>query len=119
MTDTATASAPPQLRRSRGLATGIILVLGVLVVPLALTFSFNSWEAPDAAAYVRMAFASVAGSTIAIATVWGLLIRDIVHRNGRAQIATALIIALFVSYLAVSGIGAASRFLLQGLSTVS
>jgi hypothetical protein len=118
MTDTATARAP-QVRPSRGTLTGIILVLGVVIVPVALTLLFISRDAPDAEAYVRMAFASIAGITISLVTVWALVIWDIVHRNGKGQIATAIIIAVVVSYFAISGIGAASRFLLQGLASIS
>ena len=35
---------------------------------------FNSYSAPDAAAYIRMAFATVAGQTIAVLTAVGLLV---------------------------------------------
>ena len=49
--------------RLRGFSGGVILVLGVLLIPMALVMIFNSYTAPDAAAYIRMAFAQVAGAT--------------------------------------------------------
>ena len=59
----------------------MILVLGVLAVPIALGVIFNSYDTPDAASFVRMAFAQVAGATIAIGTAAGLFIQRIVRRN--------------------------------------
>jgi hypothetical protein len=40
-----------------GFSGGVILVVGVLLVPMTIVMIFNSYDAPDAAAYVRMAFA--------------------------------------------------------------
>ncbi|WP_127818282.1 hypothetical protein [Microbacterium sp. CPCC 204701] len=61
----------------------MILVVGVFLIPTALSVIFNSYSAPDAAADVRMAFAQVTGATIAIITVLGLLAHRIVRRSLR------------------------------------
>lgn len=49
-----------------------IFGIGVLLIPGLLSILAHSWGAPAAADYVRMAFATVSGSTVAIATVVGL-----------------------------------------------
>lgn len=95
MTDTAIRPAPGT--RLRGYSSGLILVTGVMLVPLAIGFLFNSWDAPDAAAYVRMAFAQVAGATIAIGTVAGLLLQRIIRRTSAGQIACFAFIAVAVT----------------------
>lgn len=69
-THAAERSVSPTRPRFGPLADGIVLVVGVLVVPLAIAVVFGpSPAAPDAAAYVRMAFIEVIGATIAIMTV--------------------------------------------------
>ncbi|MFG6503977.1 hypothetical protein [Microbacterium sp. P05] len=67
MSDTVVRPQPGT--RLRGFSGGVILLVGVLLIPLALSVIFDSSATPDAAAYVRMAFAQVAGATIAIVTV--------------------------------------------------
>jgi len=57
-----------------------IFVTGVILVPVLLSILSNSWSAPDDAAYIRMAFATVAGQTIAVITVVALLIAMVVRR---------------------------------------
>jgi len=86
---------------------------------MVLSWAFNSWEAPDAAAYVRMAFASIAGSTVAIVTVWGLVVWDLVRRNGKAQILTATLIAVAVTFFVGSNVAAAAESLLLRLSSLA
>ncbi|WP_345752874.1 hypothetical protein [Microbacterium rhizophilus] len=111
--------APPRSRdRLRGWSASVILVLGVFFVPMAIAFALNSWDAPDAEAYVRMAFATVAGQTIAIATVLGLLVSRIIARADVATISTFAIIALVVTGLALSSIGSAGTQLLQRLDSL-
>lgn len=92
---------------------GSILVVGVILVPLALVFACNSWGAPDDAAYVRMAFAQVAGSTVAIMTAVGVAVASRIRRTGAT---TALgILALFVTLTMIGSINTAAATLLQRL----
>ncbi len=93
----------------------LILVAGILVIPALLMLLANSYSAPDAAAHVRMAFANVAGQTIAIVTVAGLLVWQIVSRARRIEIIRFAAIGAVVTFYAVSIIRAAGDILLQRL----
>ena len=107
------ATRPDTTSRRKSFAP-VVLVGGVVVVPTLLTFVFNSWEAPDAEAFVRMAFASVAGATIAIVAAVAVLISRIGERFSR--VAVYAVIAVVVVYYSVSAIDRACVFLLTGLS---
>lgn len=91
-----TVQRPMPGTRLWGFSGGVILVTGVILVPMALGIIFNSYSAPDAAAYVRMAFAQVAGATVAIITVLGLLLHRIVRRSPVSTIAWFAFIALVI-----------------------
>jgi hypothetical protein len=95
--------------------TSLILVTGIFVVPLSLALLANSYSAPDAAAYVRMAFANVAGQTVAIVTVAGLLVWQIVSRARLTEIIRFAAIGAAVTFYAVSIIAAGGDMLLQRL----
>ncbi|WP_161886226.1 hypothetical protein [Marisediminicola antarctica] len=101
--------------RLRGFSASVILLLGVLVVPMALVLIFNSYSAPDAAAYVRMAFAQVAGSTIAIVTVAGLVLHRVVRRSAPSEIAWLALIAVVIGSWQLAGMGSAAETLLTRL----
>ena len=111
MSDVATR---PDTTSRRKLSAPVLLVGGVVVVPTLLTFVFNSWEAPDAEAFVRMAFASVAGATIAIVTALAVLISRI--RERFSTVAVFAVIAVVVIYYSLSAIDRAGAFLLEGIS---
>ncbi|KQZ85565.1 hypothetical protein ASD56_04415 [Microbacterium sp. Root166] len=98
-----------------GFSAGVILVVGVMVVPFAITAIFMSYSAPDAADYVRMAFASVAGATIAIITVLGLLIHRIVRRSPLGTIAWFAFIAVLIGSWQLAGISSRVSSLLTTL----
>jgi hypothetical protein len=96
----------------------VFLVLGVLVVPLLLVVATTSYgDAPDAAAWVQMAFGVVAGQTIAIVTVVGVLVTAIVRRSGVGSIATFAIIAGVVTSLALSTISSQAAHLVRLLGS--
>lgn len=113
MTQTATRPAPGT--RLRGFSSGIILVLGVVIVPVSLVVIFNSYTAPDADAYVRMAFAQVAGATIAIGTVLGLAVQRIARRSPILDIAWFALIAVVVTAWQLYNLARTADFLLTGL----
>lgn len=115
MTDVAAPARSKPGTGLRGFSAAALLLLGVGVIPWTLALLSNSWDAPDAAAYVRMAFAAVAGSTIAIVTVVGLLVDRIVRRASLAAISTFAVIALVVVPLQVNAMSGAARNLLSGL----
>ena len=113
MSETVQRSMPGT--RLKGFSGGVILVVGVLIVPMALVMIFNSYSAPDGAAYVRMAFAQVAGATIAIITVLGLLLHRVVRRSPPSTIAWFAFIALVIGSWQITTLDHAAAFLLTGL----
>lgn len=100
----------------RGFSAPIVLTGGVFVIPILLGLLFNSWSTPDAAAYVRMAFASVAGGTIAIVTVVGLLVHRVARQAPASTIAILGVIAVFVTLASVQGIASAADLLVLRLN---
>lgn len=87
-------------------------VAGVLIVPMTLAFAFNSWSAPDDAAFVRMAFSQVAGGTIAIAMMLTLVVVSIVNRTKTATPVLILVAVIVTQYWVVS-LSTAADMLLQ------
>lgn len=114
MSQTATRPAPGT--RIRGFSSGFILVGGVLLVPLVLVVLTTSYDAPDDLAYVRMAFAQVAGATIAIATAVGLLVQRVLRRSPLRDIAWFAFIAVVVSAWQLSTMANAAETLLTRLA---
>jgi len=113
MTDVATKPRPGT--SLKGFSAPILLIGGVVVVPMALGLLFNSWSTPDDEAYVRMAFATVAGATLAIATVVGLLVDRIIRRATVSTIAIFAVIALVVVPYELNAISGAAELLLARL----
>jgi hypothetical protein len=64
---------PPDAQSHFTRMLGSIGVLGIVIVPMLIVVAANSWQAPDADAYIRMAFRQVAGQTIAILTSLALV----------------------------------------------
>lgn len=88
---------------------------GVLLIPMTLGIIFNSWSAPDADDYVRMAFAQVAGATVAIVTVVALVVQRIVRRSTVGDISWFTLIAVVITAWQVVNLSRAADFLLAGL----
>jgi len=101
--------------RLRGFSGGIILVFGVLLIPMTLAVAFNSYDAPDAIAYVRMAFAQVAGATIAILTVLGLLVHRVARRSPASTIGWFGMLSVVIAAWQFSVLSSAAATLLSRL----
>ena len=115
MTDVATRLRPGT--SLKGFAAPILLIGGVVVAPTALGLLFTSWSTPDDEASVRMAFATVAGATLAIATVVGVLVDRIIRRATVSTIAIFAVIALVVVPYELNAISGAAELLLARLSS--
>ncbi|MFT2691235.1 hypothetical protein [Clavibacter zhangzhiyongii] len=104
--------APPPVR-ARLLPAPLILLCGLVVVPAAIALAANSWSTPDAPAYVRMAFATVAGVVVAVASVLVLLVDRLVKR---ALAGTMVALTICVLLWASSTLASTSDVLLQRLA---
>jgi hypothetical protein len=117
MTQTQTETRPAPGTRLRGLSSGVILVFGVMVVPAALVMMTTSYDAPDAQAYVRVAFAQVVGATIAIGTVIGLVVQRILRRSPVRDISWFAFIAIIITASQISFMSSAADTLVARLGS--
>jgi hypothetical protein len=116
MTDVATKPRPTRPGTSlRGFSAPLVLLLGLVIVPVGLALLSTPAGAPTDEDYVRMAFAGVAGCTIGVVSVVGLLVDRIVRRASASTIALFAVIALVVVPWQLSGIGRAADQLLANL----
>ena len=99
--------------RARPLPAPLILLSGLVLVPAAISLAANSWTSPDAAAYVRMAFASVAGTVVAVASVLVLLVDRLVRR---APAGSMVALTIVVLVWASSTLAETSDLLLRNLA---
>lgn len=90
-------------------------MVGVVLIPIALGLIFNSWAAPDDEAYIRMAFAQVAGATVAIITSVALVVQRIIRRRAIGDIAWFALIAIVITAWQFANLSHAVDFLLTGL----
>ena len=114
-TTTPQTTRPAPGTRLRGFSSSVILVTGVMLVPMALVLAFNSYGPPDAEAYVRMAFAQVAGSVVAICTAVGLFVQRLIARSPLVDVAWFAFLALVIAAWQWSALSAASATLLRNL----
>lgn len=100
MTDTKTQVG---VRRNRAWTSPkAIFVVGVLLVPALLSIAANSWSEPDPADFVRMAFATVIGATVAIVTVVAQYVYFVVRRAPYLfwyTLVAAVVVAMQVSFI--------------------
>jgi hypothetical protein len=114
MTDQATAEEPRV--GVAVLPAPLLLLCGVVIVPMLLGVAFNSYSAPDAAAYIRIAFASVAGMTISLIVVLALLVDRLIHRAPASGVAIA---AFVVTLSVLSGFSNVADNLMRNLANLN
>ena len=117
--------AQPTVRSSKrslcvgGFSAALILVAGVLIIPTTLFMAAASHTAPDTSDYIRMAFAQVAGATVAIVTSVALVIDRFARRAPRSAIAFLALIAAIVTIWEIQAIDTSADFLLSGIIVTS
>lgn len=116
MSDVATKPRTRPGTSLRGFSAPAVLGIGVVIVPVVLGLAFGNVAAPDDLAFVRMAFATVAGATVAIVSVTALLLDRIFRRASISTIAIFAAIALVVVPWEVAAIRTAGDMLLTRLS---
>jgi hypothetical protein len=88
----------------RLLPAPVLLLLGIVVIPLGLVWACNSWSSPGPADYIRMAFASVVGLTVSIATVLVLFLDRAIHGAPPRTVRRFALLASVVVLWSVQGI---------------
>lgn len=107
------------IRRPREISRLGILALGVIVIPFALSAVLNSYGALTEESAVRMAFATVAGQTIAILSALVVVALTIARHRGVSQVAIAVAIACAVTFAAIGFMSSAGDLLLTRLDIVT
>jgi hypothetical protein len=107
------------VHRSFRLSSSGILLLGVIVVPFALTVALNSYGPLTEDSAIRMAFGTVAGQSIAILTAIAVLAITIFRRVHLAEVAVFVIIAAAVTLAAIATMMSAGELLLNNLDHVA
>lgn len=103
-----TQTTVPKLRTAPPVMIGFV---GMILVPLAIVIVANSWTAPDAADYVRMAFSTVIASLVAVASAWWLAVNRM-KAGGRDRYWYWALAVIF-TFSAFSSINAAAERLTQ------
>ena len=100
MTDTQTQVG---VRRNRAWnSPSAIFLLGVVIIPTILAIATTARTSPDDADYVRMAFATVIGATVAIVTVVGLWVFFLRRRSPYLfwyTLGAVVVVAMQVSFI--------------------
>lgn len=108
-------SAVSQRTRPRSLSVGAILVVGVVVIPLTLVAVNTGYSTPDPTDLVGMAFATVAGSTIAIATAVVMWLTAVIWRAPARVVVLLALVALVVAVVYTQSISSAAEQLVVNL----
>jgi hypothetical protein len=100
-------------------ARQFILFAGVIVIPLTLSLVFNSWGAITVESAITMAFASVAGQTIAIVAAVTVVVVSLVRKGARSSLLLSVVVAIVVVSAALSNMAHAGDLLQQRLVLIA
>ncbi|TQJ31029.1 hypothetical protein [Microbacterium sp. SLBN-146] len=103
----------------RRISRGLVLVLGVIVVPFALSAALNSYGALTVDGALRMAYATVAGQTIAILSAIAAVVLTITQRRPWPSLVFFLVVGAFITVAALSTMGSAGDLLLTRLDLIA
>lgn len=109
----------PETKRPRGISRATVLVVGVILIPLVLGLAFNSYGALTIDGALRMAFATVAGQTIAILSAITALILTIKRRYAWPAIVSFAIITAVITLWAFGSMASAGDTLLDRLDVIA
>lgn len=113
----ATTTSPASPSRRTSVSRGLILIVGVVLIPMALNIVCNSWGPLTQESAMRMAFATVAGQTVAILSVTVTLALTALTRRWR-QIPLFAVIAVSIFIAAAATMGAAADELSSRLMVI-
>ncbi|WP_109211943.1 MULTISPECIES: hypothetical protein [Microbacterium] len=119
MTAQPVAETDPTVKRPRRIGRGTVLLLGVILIPMVLNVVFNSYGALTVDGALRMAFATVAGQTLAILSAVTALVLTVKRRYAWPAIVAFTIITAVVAAWAFGNIAAAGDSLLIRLDVIA
>jgi hypothetical protein len=119
MTTVSAVNNSSTVLRPRRISRGLVLVLGTFVIPFALNVAFNSYGPLTVDSALRMAFASVAGQTIAILSAILAVILTVRRRYAWPAIAAFVIIAAIITSWAIGNMVSAGDTLLDRLALIN
>ena len=90
--------------------------VGMIIVPFCIVLATNSWNAPDAADFVRMAFGTVIASTLATVAAWWLAFNRM--KTGRSDRYWFWGVAGIFTFSAIGNITSAAETLLRQLTNL-
>ncbi|MCR2786103.1 MULTISPECIES: hypothetical protein [unclassified Microbacterium] len=109
----------PLMKRPRPISRGTVLAVGVILIPMALTVAFNSYGALTVDGALRMAFATVAGQTIAILSAITALVLTVKRRYAWPTTVAFAIITALVTMWAFGSIASAGESLLNRFDVIA
>ncbi|MEV4688231.1 hypothetical protein [Microbacterium sp. LWH3-1.2] len=101
----ASQDTSPKIRVRREIPPGVFLVVGVFVVPGLIMLASPRGFEPGTDTFVYVAFAVVAGQTVAVLTAIGVLVAAIVRGSSVGRVAVFGIVAAGVLAVALSTVG--------------
>jgi uncharacterized membrane protein YdjX (TVP38/TMEM64 family) len=96
-----------------------VLIMSLFVIPIALSASLNSYAPLTVDSALRMAFASVAGQTIAIIGALVALVITLTSRRSLPGVIFFALVALLVTVNAVSAMSGTGQLLLDRLDLIA
>ena len=119
MTAPAGSNQTPTVQRPHRISNTTILILGVIVIPFALSAALNSYGPLTVDSALRMAASTVAGQTIAILSVGTATVLAIKRRYSVMTVLATVVIAAMVTSSAVSTMARAGDELLTRIDLVT
>lgn len=119
MTAPAGLHQAPTVKRPHRISNTTILILGVVVIPFALSAALNSYGPVTVDSALRMAASTVAGQTIAILSVVTATVIAIKRRSSVMTVLATVVIAAVVTSSAVSAMAGAGDELITRIDLVT
>ncbi|KQQ67073.1 hypothetical protein [Microbacterium sp. Leaf320] len=120
MSSSVRATTESSTRRKRWVVRRrVVLLLSLFVIPFAISALLNSYGPLTADSAIRMAFATVAGQTIAIGGAVAALVITVVSRRSIPGVIFFALIALVVTMYAFTVMEGAGELLLERLDLVA
>jgi Co/Zn/Cd efflux system component len=119
MTAPAELDRTPIVKRRGGISRGMLLFVGVFVIPFVLSAVLNNYGGLSVEGAIRMAFAAVAGQTIAILTAIAAVVLTVKRGYAWPAIVSFGIIAIVITSFAIGNMTSAGEMLLERLDLIA